>query len=179
MTEILKPELHYSEKYLSTFVTKKNQKGERYFMNENIPMDRKIQIENSKEIEINDNMSLHGLPRKETNQKNELILLSKSNLLKTQIISNLTSEVNELQGKSFNFDKMLVPYQETIHSTFKNEIDNIRLTNSVLKDFLDEEMIYAKNIITYLSNMIEEFLINEHLFKDLRNKKQMCKYCFK
>ena len=34
MTEILKPELHYSEKYLSTFVTKKNQKGEDLILNQ-------------------------------------------------------------------------------------------------------------------------------------------------
>lgn len=110
-----------------------------------------------------------------SNDSNELILYKKNKLL-NQVISNLTREVTELHSKSVNFDKMIVAYQKTIHNTFKKQIENLRLTNSILKDFYNEEMVYSKNINTHLSNMIDEILINEKLFKDAKHKKIISKY---
>ena len=109
-------------------------------------------------------------------EKKELVFLRKTIQMKSQIISSLTKEIEELYLKSNNFQNMPIHYEEILKTTFKQDINNIKLNFNIFKDFYKEEMIYSKNMITELSSIIEDLVINEKSNKDMKSKKVLRKY---
>jgi len=114
--------------------------------------------------------------RNNNDDQKQLKQLVKEKQLDSQVISNLTSELAELQTKSQNFDKILVEYQESSKKALKKEIDNLRITYTVLKEFYNEETIYNKNLINDLSTTIDDILINEKSIRNSKNKKILCNF---
>ena len=71
---------------------------------------------------------------------------------------------------------MPIHYEEILKTTFKQDINNIKLNFNIFKDFYKEEMIYSKNMITELSSIIDDLVINEKSNKDMKSKKVLRKY---
>ena len=88
-----------------------------------------------------------------------------------QLVSNLTRDITELQSKTINFDKMFMDYQNNHQSTYKLQIENLKLIQGVLKDFYEEEISHSKNINNQLSGLLDDILLNEKTLREAKNKK--------
>ncbi len=101
---------------------------------------------------------------------NELFLLRKEKIMNSQIIKDLTKEVVEMQLRVIEWNKSVQVNQRSLEKVFIDQTENLKKTLKLIRNFYNEEIIYANNVITDLSNLIDDILINEKPIKNKRNK---------
>ena len=108
----------------------------------------------------------------------EIKLFRSEKLLYSNQNKILAREIAQFKSKYQNLETILVTYQESLKSKYKKEIENLKITYSIMKDFYNEEIIYNKNLINELSNIIDDMTITEKTIKNVKNKNVLSKYSY-
>jgi hypothetical protein len=88
-------------------------------------------------------------------------ILRKEKTLSRQMITNLTRKIVEIQKKLNLVDSSVISFQNHLQICQSKEIESVDITFKIQQSIYHEELIYSKNIITALSNIIDDIIINK------------------